>query len=274
MYDMNVCVKYVQNPCQQMVLVLPGADQKCMMPWGVGDPHQGSHDNAVRVRVPARKVSKIRLMIQSLLSVGGLRDGSLFRAAPWVDRGKPPGATPQPQSWRSWLRGTLSLSFIVHSPNLVWLLIAAAVYVLSPYDVPGLTDSHAGCRKGKSRLNGGMRTMVFMKAGVPVSLFAVIPGKFHFAAALCTLPCDSFSYFFLLHTNLSLCALYIPPRNWPKLPAHCSGVPRRALVFLFPSTSSRQHLRRWCILRFLASLVVPLGLGTAEIPRGQVKGPS
>ena len=93
-------------------------------------------------------------MIQSLLSVGGLRDGSLFRAAPWVDRGKPPGATPQPQSWRSWLRGTLSLSFIVHSPNLVWLLIAAAVYVGQPYDVPGLTDSHAECRKGKSRLNG------------------------------------------------------------------------------------------------------------------------
>lgn len=92
-------------------------------------------------------------MIQSLLSVGGLRDGSLFRAAPWVDRGKPPGATPQPQSWRSWLRGTLSLSFIVHSPNLVWLLIAAAVYCAAPYDVPGLTDSHAGCRKGKSRLN-------------------------------------------------------------------------------------------------------------------------
>lgn len=74
--------------------------------------------------------------------LGGTIDGSFFRAPTWVDLSRPPGTTSQ---WEMNL-GTphipalLTGQAIVYSPNLVWLLIAAGIYVLAPYDLTSMTS--------------------------------------------------------------------------------------------------------------------------------------
>ena len=66
----------------------------------------------------------------------GTVDGSFFRAPGWVNLAKAPGTTAQtPTPWSTWLSGIVRLRHVFYSPNLVWLSIAAVVYVLFPYDL-------------------------------------------------------------------------------------------------------------------------------------------
>ena len=69
--------------------------------------------------------------------IGGTVNGRLIGHAPgWVDLKRAPGTSAQPvTSWSSWLGGVVRLKHIFFSPNLIWLSIAAAVYVLAPYDL-------------------------------------------------------------------------------------------------------------------------------------------
>ena len=68
-------------------------------------------------------------------SLGGLKNYTLFgETASFVDPHQPPGHSPQPQSWSSWLRATLTLAAFFHSPNLTWCLISTGVYLLFPYN--------------------------------------------------------------------------------------------------------------------------------------------
>jgi hypothetical protein len=70
-----------------------------------------------------------------LSTLGGMKNYTLFgETATFVDPDQPPGHSPQPQSWSSWLRATLTLTAFVHSPNLSWCLIAMGVYILFPYN--------------------------------------------------------------------------------------------------------------------------------------------
>ncbi len=77
------------------------------------------------------------MLLGLLGSLGGLTGGSCFRAPRWVDLRRPPGTTPQPQSWAAWARATATGRAFVLSPNLTWFLIALAVYRAFPYGPPG-----------------------------------------------------------------------------------------------------------------------------------------
>ena len=73
----------------------------------------------------------------------GTVDGSLFRAPGWVDLSKPPGATAQtPTPWATWAKSIASLKHVFYSPNLIWLSIAAVVYVAFPYDLEAAREWH------------------------------------------------------------------------------------------------------------------------------------
>ena len=73
------------------------------------------------------------LLLRWLDGLGGTVNFSFFQAEPWVDLKLPPGTTPQqdssPQFWP-----TITASYIIYSPNLIWLMISILVYVLAPYD--------------------------------------------------------------------------------------------------------------------------------------------
>jgi hypothetical protein len=72
--------------------------------------------------------------------VAGVRKSGLFRVcAPWVNTKLPPGHSSQTQTLglRSTLMNIVTLRYLVMSPNLVWLAIAAAIYLLFPYDISG-----------------------------------------------------------------------------------------------------------------------------------------
>ena len=80
--------------------------------------------------------------------------GSFFEAPGWVDLAKRPGATVQvAPDWASWARGVVRLRHVVFSPNLVWLAIAAAVYVLFPYDLDGAATFRAAWVARRTALN-------------------------------------------------------------------------------------------------------------------------
>ncbi|CAB9511074.1 sterol desaturase [Seminavis robusta] len=76
-------------------------------------------------------------LMKKLGSIGGMVDFSFFRAPAWVDLSLPPGTTSQ---WEL-NQGTPDFvsiftgQAILFSPNLVWIIIAALVYVLAPYDL-------------------------------------------------------------------------------------------------------------------------------------------
>lgn len=68
--------------------------------------------------------------------IAGTTGGSFFRAPSWVDQSKPPGTTSQAPILKDnprWVE-LLSGLFIVYSPNIVWLIIALAVYFCFPYN--------------------------------------------------------------------------------------------------------------------------------------------
>jgi hypothetical protein len=70
--------------------------------------------------------------------LAGVSKSGLFRAsAPWVDTKLPPGHSSQTQTLglRSTLMNIVTLRYLFMSPNLVWLAIAAAIYVVFPYDI-------------------------------------------------------------------------------------------------------------------------------------------
>eukprot|EP01064_Diplonema_japonicum_P022584 TRINITY_DN3255_c0_g2_i1.p1 TRINITY_DN3255_c0_g2~~TRINITY_DN3255_c0_g2_i1.p1 ORF type:complete len:478 (+),score=130.19 TRINITY_DN3255_c0_g2_i1:48-1481(+) len=68
-----------------------------------------------------------------LLSLGGLSGGSIFRPAGWVDLKKRPGETSM--SGQLFFQPWNVVRTILMTPNLMWLLLSAALYVLAPYDM-------------------------------------------------------------------------------------------------------------------------------------------
>ena len=76
--------------------------------------------------------------------VAGVSKNGLFRvSAPWVNTKLPPGHSSQTQTLglRSTIMNVITLKYLVMSPNLVWLAIAAAIYIVFPYDIPGAAAS-------------------------------------------------------------------------------------------------------------------------------------
>ena len=72
--------------------------------------------------------------------LAGVSKSGLFRvSAPWVDAKLPPGHSSQTQALglRATLSNIVTLKYLVMSPNLVWLAIAAAIYGVFPYDISG-----------------------------------------------------------------------------------------------------------------------------------------
>lgn len=72
--------------------------------------------------------------------LAGIHRNSLFRvSAPWVDLKLPPGHSSQTQAlgWRATLASIVTLKYLIMSPNLVWLVIAAVIYIVFPYDISG-----------------------------------------------------------------------------------------------------------------------------------------
>ena len=71
------------------------------------------------------------------MGFAGTERGSFFRAPGWVDQAKAPGTTSQapvygqPGWWVELVTGV----FLFYSPNLVWIGIAAAIYLAVPYDM-------------------------------------------------------------------------------------------------------------------------------------------
>jgi len=68
----------------------------------------------------------------------GTVGGSFFAAPGWVDQSKKPGHTSQAATYGSWLpvlRAYVTTAYFFYSPNLVWFLVAATVYLLFPYDL-------------------------------------------------------------------------------------------------------------------------------------------
>jgi hypothetical protein len=78
--------------------------------------------------------------------LAGIRKGGLFRVtAPWVSANLPPGHSSQTETLglRSTLVNIVTLNYLVMSPNLVWLAIAAAIYIIFPYDIAGAGSASA-----------------------------------------------------------------------------------------------------------------------------------
>ena len=75
--------------------------------------------------------------------LGGIIKGSFFEVSPLVDTEKPPGATSlwiqqgtkEQQSVSNSLWKILTLQAFMFSPNLVWVIMAAVVYMLFPYNL-------------------------------------------------------------------------------------------------------------------------------------------
>jgi hypothetical protein len=72
--------------------------------------------------------------------LAGIRKYGIFRvSAPWVDLKLPPGHSSQTQELglRATLASIVTFKYLIMSPNLVWLTIAAAIYIMFPYDISG-----------------------------------------------------------------------------------------------------------------------------------------
>ena len=63
-------------------------------------------------------------------------NGSFFETPKWVDKSKAPGHTSQDEAVAppGWWIPLLTGKFLFFSPNLVWLAIALADYLVFPYD--------------------------------------------------------------------------------------------------------------------------------------------
>ena len=68
-----------------------------------------------------------------LEGLGGTVDGSFFKEAAWVDVTKPPGYTAQRASLNQWWWPYVSGSYVVFSPNLIWLVITVLIWYIAPY---------------------------------------------------------------------------------------------------------------------------------------------
>eukprot|EP00747_Dinoflagellata_sp_TGD_P073023 gnl/TRDRNA2_/TRDRNA2_157723_c0_seq1.p1 gnl/TRDRNA2_/TRDRNA2_157723_c0~~gnl/TRDRNA2_/TRDRNA2_157723_c0_seq1.p1 ORF type:complete len:555 (+),score=63.62 gnl/TRDRNA2_/TRDRNA2_157723_c0_seq1:22-1665(+) len=80
----------------------------------------------------------------------GTVDGSFFRLPKWVDAAKAPGTTCQtPTAWATWAKNIVTMKLLFFGPNFIWLSIAAAVYVLFPYDYTA-ARTLSGRRDGSS----------------------------------------------------------------------------------------------------------------------------
>jgi sterol desaturase/sphingolipid hydroxylase (fatty acid hydroxylase superfamily) len=97
------------------------------------DPTNKKKDAAAKAKPP--------LQLMSLLGgIGGMVNFSFFQAPPWADLSLPPGTTSQwdlnqgtPDLW-----AICTGQAILFSPNLVWISIAALVYLLAPYDLASI----------------------------------------------------------------------------------------------------------------------------------------
>ena len=93
----------------------------------------------------------VRLFRYLFDGIGGTVNFSFFQAPSWVDLSLPPGTTSQ---WDMNL-GTpnfmaiLTGQAIVFSPNLIWLLIAAAMYIWAPYDIEQVAASQSSSWNNK-----------------------------------------------------------------------------------------------------------------------------
>ena len=79
----------------------------------------------------------------------GTVQGSFFRPPAFVDVDKPAGATSLKAvvpDMHSMLKGYISLQYFFFSPNFVWFVIAAMVYVVFPYDTQASLMSHLATR--------------------------------------------------------------------------------------------------------------------------------
>ncbi|CAJ1336740.1 unnamed protein product [Effrenium voratum] len=75
--------------------------------------------------------------------LGGLPGGQVFGGVEtWVDRSKPAGCTSQVQQLglENTLRQIVTFKYFFYSPNLVWCILAMAVYVAAPYDISAATS--------------------------------------------------------------------------------------------------------------------------------------
>lgn len=104
-------------------------------------------------------------MQQMVLSIGGTQDGHFFRIVPsYVDKSKPAGRSQLPKPLlKDWIWSALTLRHIWDSPNLVWSLMALAMYFLVPYD---LSPSSAAAK--------GVLTLEFFKQRFPLWFFVVL----------------------------------------------------------------------------------------------------
>ena len=74
-----------------------------------------------------------RISIDYLLQgLGGTVRGSFFRAHESVDLDKKPGATSLRDAWEPLMR-YFNLGYFFYSPNLIWWLIAAFLWLIFPY---------------------------------------------------------------------------------------------------------------------------------------------
>jgi sterol desaturase/sphingolipid hydroxylase (fatty acid hydroxylase superfamily) len=71
-----------------------------------------------------------------MTSFAGMHHGHFWGASdPSIDTSMPPLATPiPPPTFSAWLFSGLTLRHIIWSPNLVWLVISVALYIVFPYD--------------------------------------------------------------------------------------------------------------------------------------------
>lgn len=89
--------------------------------------------------------------------IAGTTDGSFFRCPGWVDLKKLPGESKQvPPTWSSWLAGVLKCGHVLYSPNLVWLSIAAAMWVVFPYDLEAAAEWRSDWMLRRLAINVGM----------------------------------------------------------------------------------------------------------------------
>ena len=150
----------------------------------------GSKNDAVEENPPAKeqafkttqhrsRASSLKRIIHYFLDgLGGTIDGSFFRAPTWVDLSLPPGTTSQ------WdmnlgspnLKALLTGQAIVYSPNLIWLLIAAGIYMFAPYDLNAINKSNG------SRIQDRQQEQLqwfLHRAGLNVTIMLLYYGFWH-----------------------------------------------------------------------------------------------
>jgi len=86
---------------------------------------------------PPKEKKKYAGILRLLDGIGGTVDFSFFRAPTWVNLSLPPGTTSEWEvnqgtpDWKALITGYST----VYSPNLIWLIITALIYVMAPYNI-------------------------------------------------------------------------------------------------------------------------------------------